>query len=249
MRLAAVTFDVEHDCPPYLNTYHGVEKGLPRILDLLAEKRVRAVFYFTADVAKRYPSLVRRVVDEGHELGSHGYMHERLDKLPPSDAIRAIVKSAQALSRYVETLHSFRAPNLQLPSYLLPAVHRAGFDVDSSLAAYKPPFQSRPCIHNALLRVPVSVTSSVLRLPWHLQRPIHARLPSPAVYFSHPWEFVDMRGRLLRPDCVFNTGERALELLARLVEHLKRGGWRIATMEELRGILSPQSRCMDKYSI
>lgn len=249
MRLAVITFDVEHDCPPYLDTYRGVEEGLPRILELLAEKGVRAVFYFTADAAKRYPGLARRVVDEGHELGSHGYVHERLDKLPPGSAARAIFKSAVVLSKYTDRLASFRAPNLQLPGYLLPALTAAGFAVDSSLATYKPPFPKSPCIHGGLLRVPASATSSILRLPWRIQRPIHGRMGSPAVYFSHPWEYVDMRGRVLRPDCVFNTGEKALRLLGRLIDYLRSAGWRLVTMAELRGILSPQPRCTNKSSI
>ncbi len=249
MRLAVITFDVEHDCPPYLDTYHGVEEGLPRILDLLAEKDVRAVFYFTAEAAKRYPRLARRVVEEGHELGSHGYAHERLDKLPPGSAVRAIFKSATVLSSYTDRLISFRAPNLQLPNYLLPVLVEAGFAVDSSLATYKPPFPRSPCMYDGLLRVPASVTSSVLRLPWRIQRAIHGRIGSPAIYFSHPWEYVDMRGRLLRPDCVFNTGEKALQLLARLIDYLRSRGWRLVTMAELRGILSPQPRCTNKDSI
>jgi len=247
--LAVITFDVEHDCPPYLDTYRGVKEGLPRILELLAEKRVRAVFYFTADVAKRYPRLARRVVDEGHELGSHSYAHERLDRLPPRSAARAILKSAATLSRYTDKLASFRAPNLQLPNYLLPVLVEAGFTIDSSLATYKPPFPRGPCMHDGLLRVPASTTSSILRLPWRVQRVIHSRMGSPAVYFSHPWEYVDMRGKLLRPDCVFNTGEKALRLLARLIDYLRSTGWRLVTMAELRGILSPQPRCTNKDSI
>ena len=249
MRLAVITFDVEHDCPPYLDTYQGVEKGLPRILDLLAEKRVRAVFYFTADAAKRYPQLARRVVDEGHELGSHGYAHERLDKLPPKSAVRAIFKSVTVLLKYTDRLVSFRAPNLQLPGYLLRVLVAVGFAVDSSLATYKPPFPKSPCMYDDLLRVPVSATSSILRLPWRMQQVIHSRMGSPLVYFSHPWEYVDMKGRLLRPDCVFNTGEKALQLLARLIDYLRSTGWRLVTMTELRGILSPQPRCTNKDSI
>ena len=44
---------------------------------LLAEPKSRATFFTLGWIAERYPALIRRIVDEGHELASHGYEHLR----------------------------------------------------------------------------------------------------------------------------------------------------------------------------
>ncbi len=232
-KVAVISFDVEQDCPPYLSTTKGMEEGLPRLLDLLAEKHVKATFLFTGDMARRYPGLARRVVEEGHELGCHGLTHERFDKLQRAEAERRLEKATAILRSYTDNVVSFRAPNLQRPRWLLPVLAKLGYQVDSSSARYKPPFTRRPGRAGELLVVPVSVTSSVLRLPWRLQAIIHRRLAPPRVYFSHPWEYVDMSRAGVRLDCRFNTGEKALELLSRLIDSLRAEGYRLLTLAEL----------------
>lgn len=47
----------------------------PRFLDLLAEHSTRATFFLLGEHVVREPALVRRMADEGHELGVHGWSH------------------------------------------------------------------------------------------------------------------------------------------------------------------------------
>ncbi|WP_461866961.1 polysaccharide deacetylase family protein [Thermococcus sp.] len=225
-----LSFDVEHDCPPYLTTTKGIEEGLPRILDLLAEKRVKATFFFTAEMARRFPNLVRRVIDEGHELGSHNYNHERLDRLSKEGGEKAIRKSLEILRQYSEVV-SFRAPNLQFPDYYYRVLEKNGIFVDSSKARYKG-YRKGVKFFGNVLEVPASTTSSVIRLPWRLQKLIHSRLSEPRVYFAHPWEFVRMQKEKIRWDCKFNTGSRALELLGDLIDYYKKQKARFFLMRE-----------------
>ena len=226
----AITFDVEHDCPPYLTTTRGMEEGLPKLLDLMAEKGIKATFFFTAEMARRFPNLVKRVVDEGHELGSHNYNHERLDKLSFEEGRRAIEKSLKVLREFGDVL-SFRAPNLQFPNEYYRVLEENGILVDSSKATYKG-YRSGVRFFGKVLEVPASTTSSVIRLPWGIQKFIHSRLKEPRVYFAHPWEFVPMQRERIRFDCKFNTGDRAIELLGRLIDHYKSQGARFYTMRE-----------------
>ena len=58
-----------------------VERNVDRILALLAERDCKATFFTLGWVAERYPQLVRRIVDGGHELASHGYGHQRATDL------------------------------------------------------------------------------------------------------------------------------------------------------------------------
>lgn len=47
----------------------------PRLLDVLAEAGVRGTFFVVGERAEQLPELVRRIADEGHELGNHTWTH------------------------------------------------------------------------------------------------------------------------------------------------------------------------------
>ncbi|MFF0783430.1 glycosyltransferase [Streptomyces sp. NPDC003720] len=50
----------------------------PKVLDILKKHRAHAVFFVTGTMTSRYPDLVKRVVDEGHEVGLHTFNHPDL---------------------------------------------------------------------------------------------------------------------------------------------------------------------------
>ncbi|MEI5103257.1 glycosyltransferase [Streptomyces sp. PmtG] len=50
----------------------------PKVLDVLAEHDAHGVFFVTGTMASRHPGLVRRMVDEGHEVGLHTFNHPDL---------------------------------------------------------------------------------------------------------------------------------------------------------------------------
>ncbi len=89
----------------------------PRILDALGEAGVHATFFVLGRHAERWPALVRRVHDEGHAIGNHGYYHRKLHFKSPAyvrddlgrgtDAIAAAAGVRAALFR---APHGFRSP-------------------------------------------------------------------------------------------------------------------------------------------
>lgn len=229
--VVAFTVDVEPDCPPYLEGFRGIEHGMPRLLDMLAEEGIPATFFTTGEVATRYPAVVDRIVGDGHELASHGMTHRAFTSLDSTEARREIEESATILRRSAPVT-SFRAPYLQFPSPYLPMLESAGFRLDSSQARYKTAYyRDRPATR--LARVPASVTSSVLRLPRVFRTPYLAALRSPVVLFVHPWEFVDLRRERLRIDCRFRTGDAALECVRTVLRDYRLKGARFARMTEL----------------
>lgn len=227
---AVFTIDVEPDCPPYLWTFRGMEEGMPRLLDLMAEARVRGTFFTTADVARRYPRIVQRLVDEGHELGSHGVTHRAFDGLTLQEAAWEIAESVAVLRDFA-TVTAFRAPYLRMPEAYVPILADHGLMVDASVARYKRRRAGRP--HHGIIRVPASVTSSVLRAPDVLRWPYMDLMGWPLVLFVHPWEFVDLRHTSLRWDCRFRTGDRALVCVREVFARVKRRGGRFVTVREL----------------
>jgi peptidoglycan/xylan/chitin deacetylase (PgdA/CDA1 family) len=59
-------------------------EATPRILDVLAREGVRATFFVLGRHAERWPELVRRAADEGHQIGNHGYHHRKLHIRTPA---------------------------------------------------------------------------------------------------------------------------------------------------------------------
>lgn len=233
-KIIALTIDVEHDCPPYLHTYRGIEAGLPGLLAVLEEHGVGATFFITGDVASRYPRLVEKIARQ-HEIGCHGYSHTRFDRLSRGEAEHEIERSTEVLRRVTGgEVTSFRAPNLIFPERFLGILRDNGYLIDSSLAKYKPGHLYRIYaagnLKDGLLRVPVSATSSFLRLPFGDR--IIRRLSSPVVLFYHPWEFVDMRNEPVRWDCRVNTGSIALRRLESTIKFFKAGGYSFCTMSD-----------------
>lgn len=62
-------------------------KNTPRLLDMLRERNIKATFYVVGTNVKLYPSIVRRIVAEGHEIGNHTRTHPNLSKMS-SAAVR-----------------------------------------------------------------------------------------------------------------------------------------------------------------
>ncbi len=71
----ALTFDAEHPDRPH----HGEHAAW--VLDELARLDVRATFFIQGRWAEAFPSLARRIADEGHLVGSHSFYHARMPLL------------------------------------------------------------------------------------------------------------------------------------------------------------------------
>lgn len=62
-----------------------VERNTEKLLEEFADAGVKGTFFTLGWVAERHPALVRRIVDQGHELASHGNVHMRADKQTPAE--------------------------------------------------------------------------------------------------------------------------------------------------------------------
>ena len=114
-----------------------VENNTDKILDLLAERRVRATFFVLGWVAERHGGLVRRIVSEGHEIASHGYAHELLSAQTTKQFQEDIRKSKRILEDLTgESVWGYRAPGYSLTEetkWALPLLVEEGYRYDSSL--------------------------------------------------------------------------------------------------------------------
>lgn len=85
----ALTFDAEHPDRPATPGVAG------RLLDVLAERGIRASFFVQGRWAEAHPELVRRIADDGHLIGSHAHYHVRLPLLA-DDGLAADIEAAGA---------------------------------------------------------------------------------------------------------------------------------------------------------
>ena len=192
-----------------------VERNVDRILALLAERQVQATFFTLGWVAERYPQLVRRIVDSGHELASHGYGHERASDLSETAFREDITRSKHMLEDLAGCpVLGYRAPSFSIGTgnlWAFDQLARAGYSYSSSIYPIKhdhygmpdsPRFAYR--VGAGLLEVPITTVRMGQRnLPstgggwfrlmpyamsrWMLKR-VNREDREAAIFYFHPWE-------------------------------------------------------------
>jgi peptidoglycan/xylan/chitin deacetylase (PgdA/CDA1 family) len=94
------------------------EVATPVILDVLRQEGVHATFFVLGRHAERWPKLVRRTVEEGHQLGNHGYWHRKLHRRTPAYVRDDLTRGTDAIERasggvrprVFRAPHGFRSP-------------------------------------------------------------------------------------------------------------------------------------------
>nr|WP_156003871.1 polysaccharide deacetylase family protein [Streptomonospora sp. PA3] len=100
-KAVALTFD---DGPHQRNT--------PRLLDVLAKHKVKAVFCLWGEHVRQHPDIVRRIADEGHTLCNHSMRHDDLSGWSPAE-LRADMRATNAAIREA-------VPNARIPYFRAP---------------------------------------------------------------------------------------------------------------------------------
>lgn len=102
----------------------------PRVLDVLAEHQARATFFIIGTAAERHPALVRRLLDEGHEVGNHTWSHAPMAHVGAEAAREEVLRGAADLARLTgEQARWFRSPRGILNGPILRAAADAGQDI------------------------------------------------------------------------------------------------------------------------
>lgn len=224
----AMTVDVEDyfqvsAVEPYISSSdwddlpHRVEANTQRILDLFDAYKVKATFFTLGWVAERYPNLIRRVVQDGHELACHGYRHIRVTQQSPEQFREDIRVSKQILEDLAgQAVIGYRAASYSIGAnnlWALEILQDEGFIYSSSIYPVRhdlygmpgaPRFAYRPDNAPDLLEIPITTLrifdrnwpcggGGFFRLypyavsKWAYQRLNDTEMQSGIFYF-HPWE-------------------------------------------------------------
>ena len=238
-----LSFDTEEfDVPREHGVDYSLEEGMKvsvigtnRILDVLKRNGVRATFFCTGNFAEHAPEVMKRIMDEGHEVACHG-----VDHWQPADTDFA--RSKEIVERVTgQTVYGYRQPRM-FP-VLESEIRRVGYRYNSSL---NPAFIPGRYMHlteprtwfmkDGVMQIPASVTPwlrfplfwlSLHNLPQWLYHWLTRRTLNHDGYFVtyfHPWEFYELKEHpeLKMPFIIRNhSGQQMMERLDSLIKMLK----------------------------
>lgn len=194
-----------------------VEANVERILDLFDRHGVKATFFTLGWIAERYPGVVRDIIQQGHELASHGYGHQRANRLSEPE-FRADVTRAKNLLEDIGgvVVKGYRAPSFSIGHknlWALDVLADTGHLYSSSIYPIAhdhygmpdaPRFPYHPERCSALLEVPPTTVDWHGRnlpaagggyfrlLPYAASRwligQVNGKDRRPAMFYFHPWE-------------------------------------------------------------
>lgn len=194
-----------------------VERNSDAVLALFEAADVKATFFTLGWVAERYPALIRRIAEAGHEVASHGWDHRRVFTMTAAE-FRADLERARVAIEDAsgQTPVGYRAPSFSIDART-PWAHEVladeGYAYSSSVAPIRhdhygwpeaPRFAFRPLPDSALIELPVTTVSIAgarlaaggggffRLLPWLFSRwaidRVNRAEHRPAVFYFHPWE-------------------------------------------------------------
>ena len=128
--------------------------GYPRLLGLLADLELRGTFFIEGWNALHHPDRIEDLAARGHEIGLHGWVHERFATLPALRAEQLLHDGTAALDRLGLRPAGFRAPGALRGDHTIPVLQRLGFRYDSSTDAAQAPNAQPALLAPGLAHVP-----------------------------------------------------------------------------------------------
>ena len=249
---AAITFDMDTDSAlhlshtdahkrvPALSWLRYDEVAVPRIVKMFNQYGIKGTFFVPAWCIERYPNTVQTIVDSGHELAHHGYLHESPNDQTREGELYWLQRSLQVIEGFCgKRPAGSRAPYYNYSNHSTSLLAQEGFLYDSSLMADSQPYVLR------------AEEGEVIELPtdWAMDdwphfahapdfsylMPISSPDKAMEVYMAEleaAYEFGGLWVTVWHP---FVTGRLArLARVAKMIEHMQnRGGVWFATMEEI----------------
>jgi len=193
-----------------------VRGNTEKILNIFDENNVKATFFMLGWVAERYPELVRLIVDNGHELASHGYDHTRVIHQNQKEFRSDVEKTKKILEDLAGiAVKGYRAASYSITKdnlWALDILQETGHEYSSSIYPVKHDLYGIPDAprfafrvkEDGILEVPITTLRLFNRnfpgggggffrlLPYSVSRWIYRRLNNkdkePGIFYFHPWE-------------------------------------------------------------
>lgn len=219
---------------------YDAEVATPRVLAVFANHGIRQTFFVPAWCLENYAGLAQRILDGGHEIGHHGYLHENYNKLTEAEEREWFLRSVKTIEdRTGRKPAGFRAPSYAFSRHTLGLMLEAGMRYDASLMGHDIPYLLRhpqgDMIELPSQRALDDWTHFVLSRDYQWMLPISPPEHAFALYraeFDAAWRHGGLWVAVWHP---FATGRLSrCEQMDALIDHMKRkGGVWFATLEEI----------------
>ena len=163
--------------------YDYVTEPSFRLLDLLDKYQVKATFFVIADMVDRYPELMKRLKESGHEIAHHSLHHTIPFNTRTKEQVQTqqeweveLLKAREILESYFERpIKGFRAPGAYFADWMVPILIKHGFEYDSSVVSNSvynksnrdlSHFPKTPFYLDAQFKVSRSPEDALLEIPW-----------------------------------------------------------------------------------
>ncbi len=193
-----------------------VEGNIEKILNMFDDGGIVGTFFILGWIAQKYPKMVRRISESGHEVASHGWYHYRVSQQTPVQFHADVLQSREL----IEDISGFAVKGYRAPSYSVvettPWAHdvlsEAGYAYSSSIMPIKhdhygiphaPRFQFT-VNPSGILEVPITTVKfrnknypcgggGWFRLyPYQVTKQalkrVNQREHQSCVFYFHPWE-------------------------------------------------------------
>ncbi len=194
-----------------------LERNMEIILELLAQHGIKATFFTLGWAAERYPAVIRRLVDSGHELACHSYWHKRASSQDRAEFVAEITDTKKLLEDIAGmAVTGYRAPSYSIGANNLwahDALMHAGYRYSSSIYPIAhdhygmpsaPRFAYHPIDDSEFLEIPITTSNMLNRrlpaggggyfrfFPYKFSRALLRRVNNTerqaAIFYFHPWE-------------------------------------------------------------
>ena len=144
---ACITFDMDADSILHLEhddshrrvsaismLRYGPEVAIPRILETYAKFGIKQTFYIPAWCIEQYPHAVEKIVEAGHEIGHHGFIHENPHERSPEEEHYWLRRGIEVIEKHTgRRPRGWRAPLYNFSDASADLLIEEGFEYDASL--------------------------------------------------------------------------------------------------------------------
>jgi polysaccharide deacetylase family protein (PEP-CTERM system associated) len=200
-----------------------VERNVDLILSMLDKHNTKATFFTLGWIAERYPLLISKIANQGHEVASHGYGHERASDLSKDAFLQDISVAKRILEDVIGSeVSGYRAPSFSIGKsnlWAFDCIRDAGYRYSSSVYPIQHDHYGMPdsprfsyLVRPNLLEIPVTTLrlfgrnlpssgGGYFRLfPYALSRWMPCRANKndnqSGIFYFHPWEVDPLQPRI-----------------------------------------------------
>ena len=261
----AITFDIDTDsilhlefrdkAPSMVSLMSWLkydEVAIPRLVEMYERYEIKQTFFYPAWCMEQYPHLVDVILEGGHEIAGHGYLHENPNKLAPEEEMYWLDRQISVIEKMTgRRPKGWRAPLYNFSQHTLDFLIERGILYDASLMGDDVPYVLKSAI------------GQVIELPSHwgmddwpqyvhepnfdYMVPIRAPDEAMKVYMSEFDAMYEYGGLWIAVWHPFVSARLArCHRISKMIEEMQeRGGVWFATMEE---IAAHVQKCMDDGS-